>query len=495
MIYIKRNTHWLLAAAIITFVTLGFLFAPAAQAAEDAQAGDRTHVSVSFTPDQRIFNQDLLVDDGQVINENVAVLNGDVTIRAGGVINGDLSVVRGDVDLAGTIRGNLAVVQGAVSLLSSARVEGDVSIVSGEVEREQGAFVGGNFVGGPSGDWEGLFRNNNGTEIGNAPQFRGPDAQRSWLATLLWRLIQAVLWTLLITGLVVFIVWLAPTQVKQVAQTAETEPALSFAVGLIVSLLVTFLSMGLFLTICLAPAGFLLSSLLAIVALLGWAATAYWISEKLAALRPEGALPHIPSLVLVALSALVLTGLTFFSWALIACIGFLIGVLLVSPGVGGVLVNLARRTGRMGPAPVAPAKTPPANVTTPATVAGAETSDATSDDAFGIASGIVGDDAGSNQSESAATDFVTGEELGLTDAERAALQAGAGNVPAQPADFTRLKGVGATFDKRLKDAGITTFAALAALTPDQISAIIGWPPERILRDGLIEQAAGLAEAE
>jgi len=493
MIYIKRNTHWLLAAAIVTLVTLGFLFSPAAQAAEDAQPGNRTHVPVSFNPDQRIFNQDLLVDNGQVINENVAVLNGDVTIRAGGVINGDLSVVRGDVDLAGTIRGNLAVVQGDVSLLSSARVEGDVSIVSGEVKREQGAFVGGNFVGGPSGDWKDMFQNNNGTEIGKAPQFRGPDAQRSWLATLLWRLLQAVLWTLLITGLVVFIVWLAPTQVKQVAQTAETEPALSFAVGLIVSLLVTFLSMGLFLTICLAPAGFLLSSLLAIVALLGWAATAYWISEKLAALRPEGALPHISSLVLVALSALVLTGLTFFSWALIACIGFLIGVLLVSPGVGGVLVNLARRTGRMGPAPVTAEKATGAGVLTPDTVGGAEASDDTNDDAFGIASGVVGDDGESNHLESTATDFVTGEELGLTDAERDARQTGAGNVPAPPADFTRLKGVGPAFDKRLKDAGITTFAALAALTPEAISAIIGWPPERIIRDGLIEQAARLAE--
>lgn len=170
------------------------------------------------------------------------------------------------------------------------------------------------------------------------------------------------------------------------------------------------------------------------------------------------------------------------------------GAATFPPGLGGVLVNLARRTGRMGPAPVAPAKAVPADVTTPETVAGADVSDATSDNAFDIASGIVGDDAGNNQSESAATDFVSGEELGLTDAKRAALQAGAGNVPAQPADFTRLKGVGPTFNKRLKDAGITTFAALAAMTPDQISATIGWPPERIC-DGLIEQAAGLAEEE
>lgn len=492
MIHIQRNTHWLLAAAIITLVTLGFLFAPSAQAAESVQTADRAHLPVSFTPDRRIFNEDLLVENGQVINENVAVLNGDVTIRAGGSINGDLSVVRGNVELAGTIRGNLAVVQGDVTLRSSARVEGDVSIVGGEVKREQGAFVGGNFVGGPNRDRQGLFQNN-GAEIGNAPQFRGPSAEGSWLAALAWRLMQAVLWTLLITGFVVFIVWLAPAQVKLVAQTAETEPALSFAVGIIVSLVVTFVSMGLFLTICLAPAGFLLSSLLAIVALVGWAATVYWVGEKLAALRPEGAQPHISTLVLVTLSALILTGLTFFSWALIACIGFLIGVLLVAPGVGAVLVNLARRTGRMGPAPVASAKSPSADGITPTPAPNDGTGDAAQDDPFGAASGTVDEDG--VRSASTAADIFSGEELGLTDAERTALQAGAGSAPVQPADFTRLKGIGPTFDRRLKEAGITTFAVLAGMTPEEVSAIIGWPPERIVRDGLIEQAAALAQEE
>lgn len=465
MIRIKRNTRWLLAAVIVTLATLGILFAPSAQAAQPKISGDWTLSRIGFNPDQRVFNEDLLVADGQVINDNVAVLNGNVTIQAGGVINGDLSVVRGNVDVAGQIRGNLAVVQGDASLAASARIEGDVSIVGGEVTRADGAHVGGNFIGGPSRDWRGQF-DNNGTDASGAPQFRDQPDGRPWLALFFWRLVQAVLWTLLITGLAVLIVWLAPAQVKRVAQTAEAEPALSFAVGLVVSLVVTFLSMGLFATICLAPAGFLLSSLLAIAGLLGWAATASWIGEKLAALNSDGALTRIPSLVFVALTALVLTGLVMFSWALLACIGFVVGLLLVAPGVGGVLVNLARRARTGNRPPIGPVSQAFAEDTAPTP----EVSD----------------------EQSSPSVFSTGDELGLSDAERSALQTGAGIADNAPADFTRLKGIGPTFDQRLKEAGITSFAALAALTPDEISAIIGWPPERVVRDKVREQAAALA---
>jgi hypothetical protein len=464
---LTHNTRWLVAVVIVTLATLGLLFAPTAQAADSAKS-----VEWNFNPDQRIFNEDLLVADGQVINDNVAVLNGNVTIRAGGIINGDLSVVRGNVAVAGQILGNLAVVQGDASLAASARVEGDVSIVGGEVTRADGAHVGGNFpydVGGSNRGWQGQFENGSGTDANGAPQFRGQSDGRPWLALFFWRLVQAVLWTLLITGLVVLIVWLAPAQVKQVARTAEAEPALSFVVGLVVSLVITFLSMGLFATICLAPAGFLLSSLLAIAGLLGWAATASWIGGKLAALSTDGALTRIPSLVFVGIAALVLTGLTFFFWAVLACIGFILGLLLVAPGVGGVLVTLARRTRRKDTGPQLPAG-----------------------DSF-VEQAMTED--GTESDSPSPTIFVSGDDLGLTEAERSALQAGAGMTSARPADFTRLKGIGATFDQRLKEAGITTFAALAALTPEEISAIIGWPPERVVRDEVREQATALAEEE
>lgn len=489
----RVDVRWLLAAALIILATLGVLFAPAAQAAEGALEADIQPQLPAVQPDQRIFNEDLLVADGQVINDNVAVLNGDVTIRSGGIIAGNLSVVRGDVEVAGQIRGDLSVVQGDADLRSSARVSGNVSIVGGKVERQEGAWVGGNFLGGRNSDWENWFDGDNGSEIEGAGPFRERGVQRPWLAVFFWRLLQAVLWTLLITGLVVLVIWLAPAQVKGVAATVETEPALSFAVGAVVTLVVSFLSMGLFATLCLAPAGLLLTALLAAAGLLGWAATAHLLGEKLVALGQGGAAERIPGLVYAAVTALVLTGLTMFSWALLACIGFVVGLLLIAPGVGAVLVNLARRTrGDRPPAAAAPS----------AAASSAGNDAATSDDtpagapqsAPSDTSDVTPDVTGTGDG---GTQFASGDDLGLTDEERRALQRGAGVAPAasdgEPADFTQLKGIGPAFDRRLKEAGITTFAALAALTPEEASAIIGWPPERVVRDQLLEQAAALAE--
>jgi predicted flap endonuclease-1-like 5' DNA nuclease len=88
--------------------------------------------------------------------------------------------------------------------------------------------------------------------------------------------------------------------------------------------------------------------------------------------------------------------------------------------------------------------------------------------------------------------FVTGEELGLTDEERHQLREGAG-ITAESDNFLKIRGIGPTFNRRLLDAGITTYRQLAATSPEEIAAIVGWAPERVIRDQLREQAAELAE--
>jgi predicted flap endonuclease-1-like 5' DNA nuclease len=66
-------------------------------------------------------------------------------------------------------------------------------------------------------------------------------------------------------------------------------------------------------------------------------------------------------------------------------------------------------------------------------------------------------------------------------------------IPASVADdFTVIKGIGPTFDQRLKAAGIHTFAQLAAMTPEQVAVIIGWTPQRVLADDLLGQAKVLS---
>ena len=60
-------------------------------------------------------------------------------------------------------------------------------------------------------------------------------------------------------------------------------------------------------------------------------------------------------------------------------------------------------------------------------------------------------------------------------------------------NFTAIKDIGPAFNRRLKEAGIRTFAQLAATSPEQISAIVGWPVERVVAKRWREQAALLGE--
>lgn len=68
-------------------------------------------------------------------------------------------------------------------------------------------------------------------------------------------------------------------------------------------------------------------------------------------------------------------------------------------------------------------------------------------------------------------------------------------TPVVRDDLTRIRGIGATYASRLYAAGITTYAALAQLTPAQIKAIVN--PSRagnfIDAEGWIAQAQLLAQ--
>lgn len=68
-------------------------------------------------------------------------------------------------------------------------------------------------------------------------------------------------------------------------------------------------------------------------------------------------------------------------------------------------------------------------------------------------------------------------------------------APAGADDFTRMKGVGPKLADRLNALGVTTFAQIAALTPEQAAALdaeLGTFQGRIHRDRWIEQAGFLA---
>ena len=70
-------------------------------------------------------------------------------------------------------------------------------------------------------------------------------------------------------------------------------------------------------------------------------------------------------------------------------------------------------------------------------------------------------------------------------------------LPVEPPDdLKRIRGIGPKLERVLHRHGITTFAQIAALTPEQVEELSVQLPEfkgRIERDGWLEQARRLAE--
>lgn len=454
------NQRWVLMAFFITLLSLGVIFsgspaqaAPAHPPTDGTVAASLPAPGIRGVGDQQIFNQDFTVESGTRVNENIAVFRGNVMIEEGASLRGDLSVFGGDVTILGELTGNLAVVGGDVDLRSTARVMGDISAIGGRIERAQGAFVVGNIVSGPSSGFS--MPNLDGSRNGLSGM-EARSSQSSSFLNFIWRLIRAFLLTLLFTGLATLVYWLFPKPVDNISAVLDENFALSFAVGLVAMVAVLGLSFIFGITIILICLSVLLIAGLAAVGLTGFTASSVWLARRIGQAWPEqnrfGLHPILP----VTASAFVLSGLVFLDWAISVCLGIIVGLVVFSPGVGAILVHQSRRYGRgRGTTPPTPPAPPaPPLLPQPVSAPPADRADAAAEPG--------------------------------PDAESGAESGGAAD------DFTRLHGIGPAFQKRLHAAGILTFAQLAALTPDEIGEIIGWPAERVIQDQLREQAAALA---
>lgn len=312
-----------------------------------------------------------------------------------------------------------------------------------------------------------------------------------WFILFLGKLAQAFLWTLLTTGLVLLFAWLLPKQVERITQTAQREAALSFATGAIVVMGSALLAAILTITICFALLALPLLALLTLVLLCGWTVTCCWLGSRLDEfLARQSALSWNP-LVSIALSSLLVTGVTTFAWALFACLGFFVALLIGSTGTGAVIVHLARGSGRL------PNGAPPAGQDSPGSREEPALGVEPTYDAESPAAATIVLEA---NEPSLAERAETGKELELPVAEEPTppeLRPEDAPLPNQGDDLTRLVGIGPSLAQQLRDAGVTTFSQLAALDAGQIAEALGWSwsAPRVEREQLRERAAELAGLE
>lgn len=285
---------------ILTAVSALLIFA----AVPTAAAGPRPQGGV-------IFGSDVRVESDETIDGDLVVFGGDIVVESGGRVEGDLVAIGGDITVSGEVEGDVVAVGGDLLLTFTAVVGGNVVSPFGEVEREEGAEVRGEVqeelvIG--FRDFR-LFQ----------PRFFFRGFVADFFGTLL---------TILgLVALGVLAVALAPRPVDRVKTTLTASPGLSLGVGLLALIIVTPLSILLF-VVCI---GFLLLAALALVALFGWVAAGLLVGERLL----EAAQAKDRSSVLaVTLGTLLITLIVQ-----IPCLGFLFGLGIGSWGLGAVLLT------------------------------------------------------------------------------------------------------------------------------------------------------------
>ena len=475
------------------------------------------------------------------VGGNVIVVGGDAEVKDSSAIGGNVAVIGGDVDLTG-----------------HSRVGGSVRVVGGRIEQDPDAFVGGgtsrqsyaNRVAQPhlystapaplaitdppsppeapnpplgnagilgeeaaeaardqierhqetakeaieAARDQAKVQREAAQKAVAAARAQTASSRTPWFLVFLWKLVQAFLWTLLITGLVLLFAWLLPKQVRAISETAEKETALSFATGAIGIVGSALLTAILTITICFALLALPLLALLALVLLCGWTVTCYWLGRRLDELVAGPGNSSWNPLISVGLSSLVVTGVTAFSWVIFPCLGFIVALLIGSTGTGAVIVHVARRSGRLpggalggrtgGPAPGDGSASP-------------ESRDE-GDTRVGVSKAglpvLSESPVGANE-ESFEESPEKGEEASTPGTDRQEITDSLSAVSAtvdEGDDLTRIVGIGPTYAARLREAGIATFSQLAALDAEEIAEVIGCPALRVERERLREQAGELA---
>jgi predicted flap endonuclease-1-like 5' DNA nuclease/cytoskeletal protein CcmA (bactofilin family) len=443
----------------------------------------------------------VIVEADGVVEGALVVLSGNVEVQEGAVIDGDVTAWSGNVKVAGYVGGSIAAAHGNVELTESAVVDGDVSVVSGKIVKASGSVVEGSIMRGPQleipwstpawgwGAFPGAFQAPNPPSGPNQSTFWG------WLTGLIFRLMLAVLLTGVAVVLTTALFTTRPDLLRTPYVRMVERSAYSFVIGLAVNLVLLLTTVGLFSTCLLIPAGMVPGVLLLALNVVGWTLSSRYVGERVAAYIKTPMQPNAS----LALGALVLTGIVALLWALGACfrpVAYLLWLLTSAFGVGAAVIHwlkLDRGSPTSTPQPtIEPPASEPKSAGAGSPIVHASASQTSQMAApIVVAPAPIGDEPITSVVESPAS-----ASVGLTKPTTLAKDdttAPAESQPETEVDFTIISGIGPVFDRRLKAAGVRTFAQLASQTPEQIAAIIGWTPQRVLADDLIGQARKLAE--
>ena len=309
-----------------------------------------------FDHDVIVYSGDVTVEEDGLIKGDLVAYSGDVFIEQGGKVQGDVTAVSGDAQIDGAVGGDLVVWSGDIDLEDTAKIGGNASVMAGEINREEGSLVQGNLLRG-NFSLPQLPPLLESLQIPAMPSLPAEPAASSmpaidtaiersqaWggaLFGLLGRLFLAAFGSSLIVLLAGLVFYARPALVQTVGQTLHEQRPLSFAVGLIVNLVLVVLTTLLVATLCLAPVGLAVGLLFGAINLIGWATLSLSVGDWL--LRRVN-LENQPLMALIV-GAFAMTGLLALGWALggwFRPLAYIATLLVTSFGSGAVIVYWLR---------------------------------------------------------------------------------------------------------------------------------------------------------
>lgn len=508
--------------------------------------------------DAVVYTGDVRVRAGGRINGGVVAYAGDVRIDAGAVVTGDLTAWAGDVVVDGRVEGNISVLSGDVRLGGSASVGGDVSVLAGDISRSDGASIQGDVVRGPGVGGAGAilqgldrtqFRAPAASSAPSAPHGGERNNGGPWFFKTFLRIILVGLLTIALTLGAMLLYLLRPQTVERATDDLRNNTIRSLALGITVTGALWLLTFLLARAFCFAPLSIIPGIATFVLSAVGFTVVARWVGRRLAG----GNGVDRRAVMEVAMGGLLVAAIFLFLAALIGGAWELWAFMLVlpaAPGVGAYVYpwfdkyrNRSARDlsspGRLGAAPFGPKPpAPPAPPAMPAVPAPPAPPAAPSSmhpaapvatvqlpEAPVSSAGQPVDRAAVNAPAAPAPqetvrldlpeipeaplevaggleidDLVAAAEADAARAAELAAQTAAAEEQAAAAqvyggdDLTQISGIGRSWERKLKAAGVMTYAQLAALPLELVATILGVPREEVIEDKILQQAANLTSA-
>jgi hypothetical protein len=295
--------------------------------AQAAQPAPQAAPQPEHATETSAFGRNVVIEAGSIVEE-ASVVGGNLTVR--GRVLGDAVAVGGNLRLepGARVDGDAVSVGGNVELSPGARVEGDTVTVGGRISNAEGAWIGGDRTQVGTATWA------NGLPFASQEGRHGSRVL-SWIGTFIKKLGVGLVMALL----AIVIAALMPGRVKNVIATIRRRPVMSFLTGALSTVVVAVASFLLGITIIGAPLAALLLAAAALAALLGLTGVACLAGE---------AMPGRGKSYRSALRCIVLgmTLLTIVSLVPLGCFGWILGSLVVSLSLGGVILS---RVGALEP--------------------------------------------------------------------------------------------------------------------------------------------------